>query len=239
MLESLSKNKIKWIRSFQLKKNRDLEQLFIVEGEKMVLELISKHPELIECMVSTDREFSFDGSCYYADNKSMNQISSLKTPNRLLAVVKKNNSKEIKSKFILVLDGVQDPGNMGTILRTADWFDIDEIVCSVNTVDVYNSKVVQSSMGAIFRVPTRYCDLKVYLQETKHTVYGALLEGDNIYTKSLKREGIIVMGNEGYGISEEIKSFIQESLHIPRFGESESLNVAVSTAIILSEFSRS
>lgn len=239
MLETLSKNKIKWIRSLRLKKNRDLEQLFIVEGEKMVLELVSKHPELIDCIVSNNRDFSYNGSLFYADNKSMSQISSLKTPNQLLAVVKKNIKQSKESKFILVLDGVQDPGNMGTILRTADWFNIDEIICSENTVDIYNSKVVQSSMGAIFRIPTTYCNLVQYLQDSKHRVYGALLEGDNIYSKTFKREGIIIMGNEGKGISEEVKPFIKESIHIPRFGESESLNVAVSTAIILSEFSRS
>ena len=238
-METLSKNKIKWIRSLRMKKNRDAEQLFVVEGEKMVKELITHHGQQIEFIVSTDEGFQFSGDAFFASHKMMQQISSLKTPNQLLAVVKMNQPKTNESKFILALDGIQDPGNMGTILRTADWFDVDKIVCSHNTVDIYNPKVVQSSMGSIFRMPTQYCNLEEYLRSTSLPIYGALLSGENIYEKKLRKEGIIVMGNEGYGISDEIQEFIRFSLHIPRFGASESLNVAVATAVILSEFSRS
>lgn len=237
-METLSKNKIKWIRSFQLKKNRDAAQLFIVEGEKMVKELIDHNAAIIECLVSTNDQFHSSVPTYLADSKSMKQISSLKTPNQLLAVVKIRKIEANNAKFILALDGIQDPGNMGTILRTADWFGVDKIICSENTVDVYNCKVVQASMGSVFRVPIDYCNLQDYLQTSDLPIYGALLEGDNIYTQELKRSGIIVMGNEGSGISDSIQSLIQKKIHIPRFGQSESLNVAVATAVILSEFCR-
>ena len=185
-----------------------------------------------------DNEFSYNGLTYYANEKAMGQISSLKTPNNLLAIVKMTQQKQIDANFILALDDIQDPGNMGTILRIADWFGVDKIVCSKNTVDIYNSKVVQASMGSIFRVPTEYCQLEEFLAETELPIYGALLEGDNIYTKSLERKGVIILGNEGNGISESVQEFIQEAIHIPRFGHAESLNVAIAGSIILSEFSR-
>ena len=238
-METLSKNKIKWIRSLRLKKNRDSEQLFIVEGEKMVNELINEWPENIELIITNDNSFNFNGEIYLADEKSMQAISNLKTPNKLFAVAKiPKIHLSKKAAFILVLDDIQDPGNMGTILRTADWFNVDEIICSRSTVDIYNSKVVQSSMGSVFRVKTTYTDLSEYLSKSELPIYGALLEGESIYDKDLNKEGIIVMGNEGKGISKEITQLIQERIHIPRFGHSESLNVAVATAIILSEFSR-
>jgi len=237
-LETLSKNKIKWIRSLQRKKNRDIEQLFIVEGEKMVRELIEQHSEQIECVISTDTDFSFNGLSYHASKKSMEEISSLKTPNKLLAVVKIIKDKQIDAQFILALDDIQDPGNMGTILRIADWFGVDKIICSKNTVDIYNSKVVQASMGSIFRIPTEYCQLEDYLSKIELPIYGALLDGENIYTKTLERKGVIILGNEGSGISESVQEFIQEAINIPRFGQAESLNVAIAGSIILSEFSR-
>lgn len=238
-METLSKNKIKWIRSLRMKKNRDAEGLFIIEGEKMVLELIELWPENVKFICTTSIDFSCDHITYLTDEKSMKEISSLKTPNKLFAVVKKPApSLKREDSFIVVLDDVQDPGNMGTILRTCDWFNVDKIVCSNNTVDVYNTKVIQSSMGSIFRVPVDYCDLPSYLKDSVLPIYGALLEGDNIYTQKLERKGIILMGNEGKGISKEIQTFITQAIHIPRFGGAESLNVSIATGIILSEFSR-
>jgi len=237
-LETISKNKIKWIRSLKMKKNRDLLQLFVVEGEKMVLELIKDWSAHIECIVSMDNNFKFSGECLFADERKMKEISQLSTPNKLLAVVKKPEMISLaNSTTILALDGIQDPGNMGTILRTADWFGIQNIICSNQCVDIYNSKVVQSTMGSIFRVNIQYVDLKEYLKTTKLPIYGALLEGENIYTKELSR-GIIVMGNEGKGISGEILPLITHPIHIPKFGQSESLNVSIATGIILSEFAR-
>lgn len=237
-METLSKNKIKWIRSLRQKKNRLAEGLFIIEGEKMVNEIISNSPEVVRCIISTEQPIIFNGETYITSHKEMSQISELQTPNKLLAVVEIPKIKSINSDFILALDGIQDPGNMGTILRTADWFGIKEIVCSKSTVDIYNPKVVQSSMGSIFRIPVKYVDLEEYLKTTNLPIYGALLEGDNIYKKTLKRKGILVLGNEGNGISNNIRNLINYPIHIPRFGSSESLNVAIATGIILSEFSR-
>lgn len=238
-METLSKNKIKWIRSLRLKKNRDVENLFVIEGEKMVLELIEQWPDHIEFICGTISNLTTNQPYYLTDEKTMKEISSLKTPNKLLAVVKKPRpTLERKESFIVVLDDVQDPGNMGTILRTCDWYNVDKIVCSKNTVDIFNTKVIQSSMGSLFRIPVVYCDLNEYLQQSKLTIYGALLEGKNIYQQQLERNGIIVMGNEGQGISQEIQKHITESLHIPRFGGAESLNVSIATGIILSEFCR-
>lgn len=238
-METLSKNKIKWIRSLRLKKNRDVENLFVIEGEKMVLELIEQWPDHVEFICGTISNLTTNQPYYLTDEKTMKEISSLKTPNKLLAVVKKPRpTLERKESFIVVLDDVQDPGNMGTILRTCDWYNVDKIVCSKNTVDIFNTKVIQSSMGSLFRIPVVYCDLNEYLQQSKLTIYGALLEGKNIYQQQLERNGIIVMGNEGQGISQEIQKHITESLHIPRFGGAESLNVSIATGIILSEFCR-
>lgn len=238
-MESLSKNKIKWIRSLGLKKNRDAENLFIVEGEKMVLELIDLWPKNIELICTTDLNFSTKLPSYTTDEKIMRSISSLKTPNKLLAVVKKPQLKlKQEASFIVVLDDIQDPGNMGTILRTCDWFNVDQIVCSTNTVDVFNTKVIQSSMGSIFRTPVTYCDLSVFLEDTELPVYGALLEGENIYKQQTERKGIIILGNEGKGISEKIQTYITQAIHIPRFGGAESLNVSIAAGIILSEFCR-
>ena len=237
-LETISKNKIKWIRSLKMKKNRDLLQLFVVEGEKMVLELIKDWPEQIDCIVSMDPTFVYHGDCFYSDERKMKEVSQLTTPNKLLAVVRKTLTTSFsETNTILALDGIQDPGNMGTILRTADWFGITDIICSKQCVDVFNSKVIQSTMGSIFRLNIHYIDLKNFLQKTKLPIYGALLEGENVYNKELKK-GIIVMGNEGNGISEEILPLITQPIHIPKFGNSESLNVAIATGIIPSEFAR-
>lgn len=236
MVETLSKNKIKWIKSLHLKKNRDNEGIFIVEGDKMVSELIEFWSEYIDFICTSDCNFRFNGQLFITDEKTIKEIGSLKTPNKFLAVVKKPNLKPKKEKFILALDGIQDPGNFGTIIRTADWFNVDLIVCSKGTVDVYNSKVVQSSMGSIYRVPILYVDLASYLKSSKLPIYGALLEGQNVYKESLPNEAVLIMGNEGYGISDEIQKLIQHKIHIPRFGNAESLNVSVATGILLSEF---
>lgn len=202
----------------------------------MVSELIEFWSEYIDFICTSDCNFRFNGQLFITDEKTIKEIGSLKTPNKFLAVVKKPNLKPKKEKFILALDGIQDPGNFGTIIRTADWFNVDLIVCSKGTVDVYNSKVVQSSMGSIYRVPILYVDLASYLKSSKLPIYGALLEGQNVYKESLPNEAVLIMGNEGYGISDEIQKLIQHKIHIPRFGNAESLNVSVATGILLSEF---
>jgi len=237
-VEALSKNKIKWIRSLRLKKNRDQEQLFVVEGEKMVRELMAEWPSSIHCICTSEDLIDWSGEAYQTDERTLKEISQLQTPNKFLAVVKKPIIKANKEDFIIVLDGIQDPGNMGTILRTCDWFNVDKIICSNTTVDIFNTKVIQSSMGSLFRIPVEYVNLHEYLSSAELPIYGALLKGENVYSQSFSQRGIIVMGNEGYGISEEIKALIQHPIHIPRFGGAESLNVSVATGILLSEFSR-
>ena len=237
-MESLSKNKIKWIRSLQLKKNRDTEDVFLVEGEKMVLELVASHNELIEYICTTESESNLHPASYLIDEQTMKELSSLKTPNKYIAVVKKPKFSPKIDRFILAIDGVQDPGNLGTIIRTADWFGVDKIICSNETVDLFNSKVIQSSMGSLFHIPVEYCVLSDYLRDTNLPIYGALLEGTNIYSLKLENHGILVVGNEGNGISSGIKSLIQRPIHIPGAGNTESLNVSIATGILLSEFYR-
>ncbi len=241
-VENLSKNKIKWIRSFHLKKNRDEANVFIVEGEKMIQELIENFPNSIDflCVTKESDHFSKNNSLVHAvaTAEELKKISSMKNPNKSLAIVKKLDLKPSKSSFKLVLDNIQDPGNMGTILRLADWFNVKEIICSKETVDIYNPKVVQASMGAIFRITVTYCDLENYLTNFSGPIFGALLEGQNIYKQKLLPEGLLILGNEGNGISEKIKPFITDPITIPRFGKAESLNVSIATGILLSDFFR-
>lgn len=241
-MESVSKNKIKEIRSLQQKKFRDELGLFVIEGVKMVEEVIQHASHLIDCCIYTsDYQFDFSKHSFphfQVDSKSLGQCSSLKTPNKVLIVLKTLNHKQKDVRFTLAIDGVQDPGNMGTILRLADWFGVEQLICSNNTVDCFNPKVVQSSMGAILRIPVIYCNLNEYLSSSSQNIYGALLEGNNIYKEKFKFEGILLMGNEGNGISDDLLQFITHPITIPKFGEAESLNVSVATGILLSEFRR-
>lgn len=204
----------------------------------MVLELIASHKELVEYICTTEDKFDLHPCTYLVDERTMKELSLLKTPNKFLAVVKKPHFSAKKDRFILAVDGVQDPGNLGTIIRTADWFGVDRIVCSNETVDLFNSKVIQSSMGSLFHIPVEYCVLSDYIKGTDLPIYGALLEGMNIYSLKLEKTGVLVIGNEGNGISPEIKSLIQQPIHIPGAGNAESLNVSIATGILLSEFCR-
>lgn len=233
-MEVLSKNKIKWIRALRMKKNRDLEKLFVVEGAKMVQEILDLWPEAIECIVTLDTNTHYHSRQFHTDEATMKMLTALKTPSSLLAIVRQPDLSEQKSGFILAIDGIQDPGNMGTIIRTADWFGVSTIVCSNETVDIFNPKVIQSSMGSLFRVPCVYKDLETYLGETSLPIYGALMEGTSLGDVEPFSNGILVMGNEGNGVSEEITAKINQAVHIPGKGGAESLNVAVATGIILS-----
>lgn len=240
-MSNLSKNKVKWIRSLHLKKNRDEEGLFIIEGEKMCNELLKNQVENIVFLahLTTFNTGEFKGEAIEVSSKELAQISLLKTPNIALAIVKKPINKAPQTatpKLTLALDGVQDPGNLGTIIRIADWFGIESIICSKETVDCYNPKVVQATMGSIFRVNCYYTDLSAYLSKTKFPVYGADLEGANLFEQNKLQPGIIVMGNEGNGLSSEVSKLIQQKLMIPKIGNAESLNVAVATGIIVSSF---
>jgi TrmH family RNA methyltransferase len=236
-VELLSKNKIKLIRSLQAKKNRDSESFFVVEGEKMVEELLRDNPALVEFVVTTLNNSSFD-RCYQADERSMKEISSLKTPSSLLAVVRKLEVSTSTSNFVLALDGIQDPGNLGTIIRTADWFGVDRIVCSLDTVDCYNPKVVQATMGSIFRVAVEYTDLTEFLASSELPIYGALLNGKNLYETELQIPSILLIGNEGKGISPSAQAHIDHPVFIPSYGKAESLNASMATGILLAEFRR-
>lgn len=240
-VEALSQSKIKQIRCLQQKKCRDEQHFFVVEGEKMVLELLNSIPQQVEfCVATTDFEEikNFNVRWYQCDQETLKRCSSLKTPNKVIAIVRKLQFPDEKHSFILALDSVQDPGNMGTIMRLADWFGVKQIVCSDTTVDCYNPKVIQASMGAFLRVKVDYVNLNHYLSSTDLPVYGALLNGENVYQKTLAPTGILLLGNEGNGISPEIQSFITHPVSIPKRGMAESLNVSIATGILLSEFFR-
>jgi len=240
---SLSKNNIKLITSLQQKKYRQKYQLFVAEGVKVVKELLNSSLELEQLYV-TDESFISNKNIEITliSENELKKISTLKTPNKVLGVFKIPKEEEInKSNFLVALDGINDPGNLGTIIRLCDWFGVSELVCSKNTVDCYNQKVVQSTMGSLTRVHISYVDLSEFLKNTSLPTYTADMHGDNVYTTSLPQKDILVMGNEANGISSEIAEIVKNSVTIPRFGDlqqTESLNVATATAILLSEFKR-
>jgi TrmH family RNA methyltransferase len=239
----VSKNQIKLISSLQQKKQRIAYQLFIAEGIKGVQELLDAHFEL-EHLYTTKNDFETVSNSLktVVSEVDLKKISALSTPNTCLAVFKMAEEKKIDaSGLIVALDSVRDPGNLGTILRLCDWFGIQQLICSKETVDIYNPKVVQATMGSIARVNVNYVDLNDFLATSSLPVFGTFMNGDNIYKASLPQEGIIVMGNEANGISSELEKIIKNRLTIPRFGaiqKTESLNVATATAIVLSEFRR-
>jgi TrmH family RNA methyltransferase len=239
----LSKNQIKFISSLQQKKHRFASQFFFAEGVKVIQELV-KSNFVLEHLYTTKTDFEEVQSIKKTiiTDSELNKISALATPNTCLAVFKiPSNNKVIESGLILALDSIRDPGNLGTILRLCDWFGIQQLICSNETVDIYNPKVVQATMGSIARVNVNYLDLNDFIANTHLPVFGTFMDGDTIYKTTLPQEGIIVMGNEANGISESLESLIQNRLTIPRFGDiqkTESLNVATAASIILSEFRR-
>ena len=239
---------IKFIQSLSQKKIRDEHRLFIVEGEKLVEELL--HTNFIIQKIVYTKKVSFATPPQISEQVSeavMERLSAFKTPPTILAVVENPHEQRLpklsNDELYLALDNIQDPGNLGTIMRIADWFGIRHIFCSLDTVDCFNSKVVQATMGAIFRTRVHYIDLAKFLQETEKTIpiYGTFLDGENIYQQTLTKGGIIVMGNEGKGISPEVAATVSSRLFIPSYlgqQSSESLNVAASTAILCAEFRR-
>ncbi len=239
----ITKNQIKLIISLQQKKFRNEYQLFVAEGEKVIRELMHSKFEL-EQIYCTDSIFDDLNSTKITNisESDLNKISALSRANNCLALFKIPKFNELKdNELILVLDDIRDPGNLGTIIRLCDWFGINQLVCSLETVDVFNPKVVQATMGSLTRVNINYCDLNEYLSKTNLPIFGTFMDGENIYKTNLPEKGIIIMGNEANGISEKLEKLIQNRLSIPRFGaiqKTESLNVATATAIVLSEFSR-
>ncbi|MFT5754217.1 MAG: TrmH family RNA methyltransferase [Flavobacterium sp.] len=240
----ISKNQIKLIKSLQQKKYRKLYQLFIAEGVKVIQELLNSNYELVELFTTQELFPNVEKTkLNFISETDLKSISALVTPNECLAVfiIPEKVQVDYTNTLQIALDDIRDPGNMGTIIRLADWFGVQNIICSEATVDVFNPKVIQSTMGSIARVNVMYCDLKKELLSAKVPVYGTLLEGKNIYTDKLIQPSIVVLGNESNGISPEIQRLITHKITIPRFGtlqQTESLNVATATAIVLSEFCR-
>src|SRR5690606_4141809 len=239
----LSKNQIKFITNLKQKKYRNEHLLFVVEGIKGVEEMLLS--DLVLYHLYTTKEVHFAAPQHKVTlitEQELKKISSLTTPNTCLAIFEQKKTQPIPENGLTVaLDAVRDPGNLGTIIRLCDWFGIEHLLCSPETVDVYNPKVVQSTMGSVTRVNIVYDHLPDYLQKTPRPVYGTFMDGKNVYQQSLPKEGIIVMGNEANGISEEIERLVTERISIPRVGniqQTESLNVATATAIVLSEFRR-
>ncbi|OMP31753.1 RNA methyltransferase [Mangrovimonas sp. DI 80] len=238
----LTKSQIKLITSLAQKKNRTKEGLFVVEGIKGIEEFLNSSFELFK-LYTTGADFGVASEQVVSiTEQELKKISALKTPNTALALFKIPESKSIKEDGLIVaLDDLRDPGNLGTIIRLCDWFGISDLVCSSATVDCYNSKVVQATMGSLTRVNITYLDLTSFLKSTQSEVFGTFMDGDNVYNQNLPDKGILVMGNEANGISSEIEEIVQTKLSIPRYGNlqaTESLNVATATAIFLSEFRR-
>jgi RNA methyltransferase, TrmH family len=251
----ISKKKIKLIKSLEYKKYREINQLFIAEGNKIVKELLrsnliiktligtSDYLQEIKTLINSGIEI------IEATDIDIKSVSLLKNPQEAIALcqipfynIEEANPTE---KLIICLDNIQDPGNMGTIIRIADWFGIENVVCSLSTADIFNPKSVQASMGSVCRVKVHYTELPSFLKSSSEKtdfIAGAFIEGDNIYTTDLPKSGILVMGNEGRGISDEVIPFINQKISIPSFSVSanhaESLNAAIATAIFCSEFRR-
>ena len=252
----ISKNKTKFILSLQKKSKRDENQLFIIEGDKLVkeflqsgtrLRLLAAKPDFIESL--RPEESAIIDDIEPAGFDDLKRISSLKTPHNAVAVVPfpeyRADMDEILNGLCVALDFIQDPGNLGTIIRAAAWFGIKDVVCSENCVDVYNPKVIQASMGAILHVKVHYISLRLLIGkavEKGMPVYGTVTDGESVYTRKLGEKGIILFGNESKGISRDLMPLVSEKITIPGFNNSkygiDSLNVSMAASIVFSEFAR-
>lgn len=254
----ISKNRIKYVRSLEMKKFRKADAVFVAEGPKLVGDLMG----VFECCylaatsdwLARNGELLRDGQLMEVElnevtEEELRRLSLQEAPQQVLAVFKQQAgefdvNKAARRNLCLVLDDVQNPGNLGTIVRLADWFGIEHIFCSRGCADIYNPKTVQATMGAMARVQVHYADLPDLLRKLDATVpvYGTFLDGENLYEKQLENRGLIVMGNEGKGVSEELEAFVSERLYIPSYPvgrkTSESLNVAIATAVVCAEFRR-
>ena len=237
----LSKKEIKDIQSLSQKKFRDELKLFVAEGPKIVSELIQLIPRQIVKLYATKEWIQFNRlsmqtiNVVEVNDDELERLSQLQTPNQVIAIIKElSPEKPDGSLFTLYLDIIQDPGNFGTIVRTADWFGIKNIVCSVGCADLYNPKVVQSTMASIARVNVFYDEKENWLKEQSIPIYAATLQGSSLYEHSKVEGGILIIGNESKGIRKEILQYATEQITIPKKGNAESLNAAVATAIILS-----
>jgi len=252
----ISKNKIKYILSLHKKQVRDEKKMFIIEGDKLIKEflqsgkkllLLAAKPDFIDSLLPEEKAIIDEVES--ASHGDLKRISSLKTPHNGVAIVPfpeyRTDTDKILKNLCVALDFVQDPGNLGTIIRAAAWFGIKDIVCSENCVEVYNTKVIQASMGAILHVNVHYSNLRQFLGTAINKgvpVYGTVIEGKSIYTLNLSKKGIILLGNESKGISEDLMPFVSEKIMIPRFNKNkygiDSLNVSMAASIVFSEFAR-
>lgn len=231
----INNREIKLINSLKRKKNRIEEGLFVVEGEKNVEELLHSNFQTIRIYATND--WSNQIEHIKVSVKELDRISSLSTPNRVLALVKIPKQESINTSITsLVIDGVNDPGNLGTIIRTANWFGISQVICSNDSVDKFNPKVIMSSMGSIFKTNVLYTDLHKFLTDSNLPIYGALLEGEPLYNVKLNNPCSLLLGSESHGISKELIPLITNKTTIPGGENTESLNLGVSAAIYCSEY---
>lgn len=248
---TLSKNRIKYIHSLELKKNRDAEGVFLAEGPKLVGELLDSFPCIFLAATPGWKERNPQAQAeeiVEVTEEELARSSLQRTPQQVLALFRKRDETagkdEITRSLCLALDGVQDPGNLGTIIRLADWFGIRHIFCSPDTADAYSPKAVQATMGSLARVHLHTIDLPTLIRNLPQgtPVYGTFLDGENLYRKELTENGLLIMGNEGRGIREEVRQLVNQRLYIPAYpqerGGTESLNVGVATAIVCAEFRR-
>jgi RNA methyltransferase, TrmH family len=234
----LSKNEAKYIQSLYHKKTRDAEGVFVVEGPKITAELLSADYR-VRKIYATEKWVAPHGSdveVLRVSGDELQRISGLQVAHEVIAVAEQKEASRpvFKNQLSLVLDGIQDPGNLGTIIRIADWFGIKQVIAGEHTVELYNPKVIQATMGSFVRVNVFYAPLVDMIMDAGVPVYGAMLDGKNVFEAGKIKEGLLVIGNEGRGINEELQKLITQPLTIPRYGGAESLNAAVATGIILS-----
>jgi TrmH family RNA methyltransferase len=241
-MKMINKNELKYIQSFAHKKHWAEESVFIIEGPKMMEELMASDWVIRQAYATKDWIQNQPFKPHYVtevEDFELDKMTQLQKGNQVLALVEKKQIKsgvQFKGKLTLVLDGIQDPGNLGTIIRTADWFGLDQILVSADTASCYNPKVVQSTMGSILRVQVIVADLSEILKEVQLPIYGAVLEGKSIQTTQLAKAGILIIGNESKGIRKPLQALITHPITIPKLGQAESLNAAVAAGIILSNF---
>jgi TrmH family RNA methyltransferase len=237
----LSKQTVKFTKSLQNKKFRRLYKQFIIEGEKPVLEVLGADLSIHKLLVTAYFQSKYASALKpyskiieIAGDNELHDIGTLQTNDAAIAICDMKEEvfpTDLSKEWSIMLDNVNDPGNLGTIIRIADWYGISTIICSEDTADLYNPKVINASKGSFLRVNVFYTDLSEFLKEQRIAIYGADLKGENIHKISFAKAGILVMGNEAHGISEEVKKYIRYTLTIPRFGQAESLNVGIATAI--------
>jgi len=242
-LEKLSQQKIKDLKKLQLKKHRNAEQMIYLEGETLIKDLLQEFPQLIEAIILTeDKTPTFEGTnnpCFIAPLIDLEKLTQLKTPKKVNALVRYPKTKPWKAgQKALLLDQIQDPGNLGTIIRTADWFGIQHIFCAPGTADYLSPKVIHASMSSAFRIQIHYQELAPMIKKYATQTYGAYMDGADFEQIDPEQMQFLVLGHEGHGISTELSNLLQNRIGIPQKGAAESLNVAVAAGILLQHFSK-